>query len=77
MTEQEIALLHEVDSHSPANQESVHGKLVSGEPVEGVRYDVEKDGTQVLEYKIKFMDKHYMAEVIPQENPSEFVFKLI
>jgi len=76
MTEEQITALHEVEAGSPPNQESISGKLETGEPVEAVRYDVEEDGAQVLKYKVNFLGKHYMADVIPQENPSEFVFKL-
>lgn len=73
MTPEQIAALTEVDSHSPANQEEVSGKLLTGEDVKGQRwFDPE---TKELMYKFAFNGKHYMGKKEGAEN--EWLFSLV
>ena len=68
-----VAELHEVDSHSPASQDAISGKLENGEEVHGVRWLDTHSGK--WEHKFAYKGKHYMGEKIGAEN--EFLFKLI
>lgn len=73
LTPEQIAALHPVENTAPASQESVEGKLESGEEVKGVRWLDVKDQKEV--YQMEFQGKLYMADKVGA--PNEFLFKLI